>query len=121
MIQTTDLQQPSLRPVTDGERRGSSRFEISLPLSIRYRPPKRNSTSFSGETINLSGHGIYLVTDTHFAQGTRLALTITLPGKKPWPAALIARARVRVVRSEAIWHQGARRVGVGVEIEYYRV
>jgi hypothetical protein len=121
MIQTADLQQPILQPITDGERRGSSRFQISLPLSLRYCPPKRNSTSFSGETINLSGHGIYLVTDKSFAQGTMLALTITLPGKKAWPAALIARARVRVVRSEAIWHQGAQRVGVGVEIEYYRV
>ncbi len=121
MIQATDLQQPIAQPVTGGERRASSRFQISLPLSIRYCPPKRNSPSFSGETINLSGHGIYFVTNSPFAQGTRLALTITLPGKKAWPAALIARARVRVVQSEAIWHQGARRVGVSTEIEYYCV
>src|SRR5260370_24730837 len=112
---------PSLRLVKDGERRGSWRFEIPLPLSIRYRPPKRNSPSFSGETINLSGHGIYFVTNSPFAQGTRLALTITLPGKKAWPAALIARARVRVIQSEAILHQGARRVGVSTELEYYCV
>lgn len=121
MIQATELQQPIAQPVTGGERRGSSRFQIFLPLSIRYFPPKRSSSAFSGETINLSGHGIYLVTDTPFSEGTRLALTITLAGKKAWPAAHIARARVRVVRSESIWHQGARRVGVGVEIEYYRV
>jgi hypothetical protein len=121
MIQATELQQPILHPVTGEERRGSLRFQVSLPLSIRLCPPKRSSTSFTAETINLSGHGIYLVTDTHFAQDTRLALTITLPGKKPWPAALIARARVRVVRSQPIWHRAARRVGVAVEIEYYRV
>ena len=121
MIQATEQQQPILHPVTGEERRGSLRFQVSLPLSIRFCPPKRSSTSFTGETINLSGHGIYFVTNSPFAEGTRLALTITLPGKKAWPAALIARARVRVVRSEAIWHLGARRVGVGVEIEYYRV
>jgi hypothetical protein len=121
MIQATELQPPIVQPVTEGERRGSSRFEISLPLSIRYCPPKRGSTSFSGETVNLSGHGIYLVTDTQFAPDTRLALMITLPGKKPWPAAFVARARVRVVRCQPIWHRAARRVGVGAEIEYYRV
>jgi c-di-GMP-binding flagellar brake protein YcgR len=121
MIQATELQQPIAVPLTDRDRRVSARFQISLPLSIRYYPPKRNSTAFSGDAINLSGHGIYFVTDSPFRSHTELALAITMPGKQAWPAALIARARVRVVRSEEIWHLGARRVGVGAEIEYYRV
>jgi c-di-GMP-binding flagellar brake protein YcgR len=121
MTQVSTLQQPISGADSNWDRRGSSRFRISLPLTIRYHPARGDSKELSGETINISGRGFYLATDTPLQPGTRLSLTVALPDKKISPAPIVARARVRVVRSEGIWHQGVRKVGVAAAVEYYSV
>jgi hypothetical protein len=81
---------------------------------------KRYFKELSGETLNMSGRGLYLVTDGTVECGATLSLTLTLPHKKTSPP-VVTRARARVVRSEKIWHQGLRKVGVAAEIEYFSV
>lgn len=120
MIEAIALQEPASGTSASRDRRGSPRFRISLPLSIQSHRAKRDAKEFSGETVNMSGRGVYLVTDKTVEWGATLSLTIILPHKKISPP-IVTRARVRAVRSERIWHQGLQRVGVAAEIEYFSV
>lgn len=120
MTEATALQEPIAGAGAGRDRRGSPRFRISLPLSMQCHTAKTNPTEFSGETINMSGRGLYLITDRTVECGATLSVTFTLPHKET-SSAIVTRARTRVVRFETIWHQGLRRVGVAAEIEYFSV
>jgi c-di-GMP-binding flagellar brake protein YcgR len=120
MSEATALQQPIAKSNASRDRRESPRFRISLPLSMQCRTPKRDSKEFSGEIVNMSGRGLYLVTDRTVECGATLSVALTLPHKET-SLPVVTRARTRVVRSETIWHQGLRRVGVAAEIEYFSV
>jgi len=120
MTEATALHQPIAGANASRDRRHSARFQISLPLSMQCGTAKRDSKEFSGETVNMSGRGLYLVTDRTLECGATLSVTLTLPHKKTSPRVL-TRARTRVIRSETIWHQGLRRVGVAAEIEYFSI
>jgi len=118
MIQAA-LGQPIVRVETRQERRGSPRFQVALPASFHNFPSAGDSPEFQGKVINMSGRGIYFVADTPLTPGSRLVLTISLPGKDASSGSVLARARVRVARSEKVWHEGERKVGVVAEIEHY--
>ena len=118
MIQAAMLES-ILRAEPREERRGSSRFQIALPVSIRNFPSDGNSQEFFGKTMDISGCGIYFVTDAPLAPGTRLTLTIAFPRKQTSSGSVLACVRVRVVRSEKVWDEGERRVGAAAEIEHY--
>jgi c-di-GMP-binding flagellar brake protein YcgR len=120
MTQATALQQPVEGANASRDRRESPRFRISLPLSAQCRTAKRDYNEFSGEVVNMSGRGLYLVTDRTVECGATLSVALTLPLKKT-PLPVVTRARARVVRSETILHRGLRRVGLAAEIEYFSV
>lgn len=106
---------------TSGERRGSPRFQLVLPLSIRKFPSSGDAPEFFGKTIDISGRAIHFVTDAPLTPGTRLALAIDFPCKKDSSAPAVGHARVCVVRSEKVWHEGKGRLRVAAKIEYYRL
>ncbi len=118
MIQAA-LRQPMVRTEPREERRASTRFRIVLPASIRNFPLNGDSEEFFGKTMDISGRGIYFVTDAPFEPGTRFALTIAFPRKRASFDPALARARARVVWSEEVWSRGKRKVGVAAEIEHY--
>ncbi len=113
------LSQPTVRAEKREEQRGSLRFQVALTASFRNFPSAGDSPKLQGKVINMSGRGIYFVADTPLTPGTRLVLTMSLPGKDASSGSVLARARVRVVRSEKVWHEGERKVGVVAEIEHY--
>lgn len=119
MIEAAALRQPIVRAEARGERRGASRSQIVLPLSICGLPSYGNPKEPCGETMNISARGIYFVTDAPLTAGTTLVLSIAFPSKKTSPHPVVACVRVSVVRSEAVWHEGEERVGVAVKAEYY--
>ena len=119
MIHQEVLGQPIVRVETRGERRGSPRFRVDLPVSFSHFPLAVDSPEFQGKVINMSGRGIYFLADTPLTPGSRLALTILFPGKKASSSSVLARVRVRVVRSEEFWDDGEWRLGVVGEIVHY--
>jgi c-di-GMP-binding flagellar brake protein YcgR len=120
MTAATALHQPIAGANESRDRRAYPRFRISLPLSMQHHTPERDSRELSGETVNMSGRGLYLVTDRTLECGTTLSVILTLTHEHASPP-VVMRARTRVVRSEMTWHQGLRRVGVAAEIEYFSV
>jgi hypothetical protein len=119
MIEAAALRRPIVRAEARGERRGASRSQIVLPVSICSLPSYGNTKEHCGKTMNISARGIYFVTDAPFTAGTTLILSIAFPPKKTSPDPVVACARVSVVRSEAVWHECEQRVGVAVKSEYY--
>lgn len=120
MIEAIALQELATGAGERPERRDSPRFRISLPVSIQNGRPKSDAKGFPGETVNMSGRGMYLVADRRMELGAALSVTVILPHKRSSPP-IVTRARARVVRCEGIWHQGLRKVGVAAEIEYFSV
>jgi hypothetical protein len=121
MLQVHHLQQPIASMSTPGNRRAAQRFQVSLPLSICLCPTNGSPESLTGETRNISGRGVYFITDVASAPGTRLDLSITLLDRQPAWAPTAARFRGCVVRSEPVWQKGVRKIGVAAEIQCFIV
>jgi hypothetical protein len=102
---------------TAGDRRGSPRYIMSLPVSFRLYPSDENSIVHSGDLINISWCGAYFFTESWLELGTELALTISFPSKRTPSSPILARAKARVVRSEEAWDEEARKVGAAAVLE----
>jgi|SRR5579871_4510133 len=62
----------------NGERRASVRFPMALNLS--YRTAKLIAMpAGSGETINMSSHGVFFVAEHSLAEGERLEMALEWP------------------------------------------
>jgi hypothetical protein len=70
--------------------------------------------------VDMSGHGLYLITDRMVECGAPFSIILTFPGEKSSPPVIMP-TRTRVVRCEPIWHRGMQRIGVAAEIEHFRV
>jgi hypothetical protein len=60
--------------------RGHPRFALKIPLQIRLisRP---SPSECVGESINVSSHGVYLISDGDFTVGESIQITLSMPAE----------------------------------------
>jgi hypothetical protein len=102
------------------ERRTARRYDLSLPVSIRF-PIDRDSSPHTGKTRDISTRGVYLTIDSDISQGTELDLTMTLPAEVTGGTEVFIRAVGRVVRVEKGSDTENPRLGVAAVIERYEI
>lgn len=78
------------------ERRGAQRFDVHLPLTVRF-----DGQTVPGFTQNLSGRGLFLFAETALPQGAVVELTFTMPSEITLGENMPVRCRGRVLRSSA--------------------
>jgi hypothetical protein len=105
----------------NGKQRKAVRYRLTSPVSLRVCGRDEISRQFCGEATNISGRGIYIVTDSPLTPGTPLDITITFPQERASGDLLVACARARVLRSDEVWQGGQHLVGIAAEIEYFRL
>ncbi len=94
------------------ERRSAQRFEMLLPLAIR----------FDGQTIpafaqNLSGRGIFFYSESAIPEGAAVELTFSMPSEVTLGESMPVRCRGRVLRAAP--PQAGQRNGIAVQLESY--
>jgi hypothetical protein len=105
------------------ERRMMRRFDMRLPVLIRFKDGQLEGRQFAGanefhtETQNISARGVFFYLDRAIAAGTRLEVTLTFPPHVTLTNAVRVRFNARVVRIEN--PLPAFRIGVAAMIENY--
>jgi len=101
------------------ERRRSARYNLKIPL--RVRPVEEpQSGERRAESENVSGRGIYFVSDLPFQVGTYLQIVFRMPEEVTGEASREWVCKGRVVRTDGASASGGK-AGVGVEIQSYEV
>jgi len=104
------------------ERRGAQRFEMHLPLAVRF-----DGRTVPGFTQDLSGRGIFFYAETTLAEGAIVELTFTMPSEITLAENMPVRCRGRVLRasasqtghSQAGRSQAGQRNGIAVQFDSY--
>jgi len=104
------------------ERRGAQRFEMHLPLAVRF-----DGRTVPGFTQDLSGRGIFLYAETTLMEGAIVELTFTMPSEITLAENMPVRCRGRVLRasasqtghSQAGRSQAGQRNGIAVQFDSY--
>ncbi len=78
------------------ERRGAQRFEVSLPLAVRF-----DGRTVHGFTQDLSGRGMFFYAETALPEGAVVELTFTMPSEVTLAENMPVRCRGRVLRTLA--------------------
>lgn len=93
------------------ERRSGRRVAAAIPAIVKSVPPSQELTAV---TRDLNASGVFLYTDQHIAEGSKLEIVLILPaelglGEKQW-----ACCQASVVRVE---DEGSRKFGVAATID----
>jgi hypothetical protein len=96
------------------ERRGSRRFTMSLPLTIRSQGPD-GAVERSAKTRDISFKGLYFLTDAEYEPGTSIEFVLTLPREITQSTDVHIRCFGQVMRVES--HE--LKSGVAARIERY--
>jgi hypothetical protein len=103
------------------ERRGAQRFEMHLPLAVRF-----DGRTVPGFTQDLSGRGIFFYAETTLAEGAIVELTFTMPSEITLAENMPVRCRGRVLRASAshaghsqAGHSQGQRNGIAVQFDSY--
>ena len=102
------------------ERRTARRYDLSLPVSIRFAAEKLASRQ-EGKTRDISTRGLYFVVQQDLTAGSELDITLTLPGEITHGSDVFVRAQGNVVRVERRLEDGEARMGVAAVIERYDI
>jgi c-di-GMP-binding flagellar brake protein YcgR len=102
------------------ERRTARRYDLSLPVSIRFAAEKLASRQ-EGKTRDISTRGLYFVVQQDLTAGSELDITLTLPGEITHGSDVFVRAQGKVVRVERRLEDGEARMGVAAVIERYDI
>ncbi len=94
------------------ERRGAQRFEVQLPLAVRFE-----ERTVPGFTQDLSGRGIFFFAETALPEGAIVELTFTMPSEITLAESMPVRCRGRVLRASA--PQVGQRTGIAVQFDSY--
>jgi hypothetical protein len=100
---------------TEPEQRGTRRFALQLPVSVKYADGK--SQDESALTRDVSARGVYFYVDSKLAVGSDLEFTLTLPSEITLTDSIRVRCKGKVVRVEE--NPSASKVGVAAAIEQY--
>jgi len=102
------------------ERRTARRYDLTLPISIRFAAEKIIGRQ-DGRTRDISTRGLYFVIDKDVDAGSELDITLTLPAEITHGADVFVRAQGKVVRVERRVEEGEPRLGVAAVIERYDI
>jgi hypothetical protein len=105
----------SMMEQTEQERRSTRRFDMRLPAVVKLAD--NGPEELQTETQNVSACGVFFYLDRSLPQGTRIAVTLTLPPNITLTDPVRVRFTARVVRVEA--PLPASRIGVAAVIEEY--
>jgi len=101
--------------VSSIERRSAQRFQINLPLTVRW-----TSASAVGEAAtlskNVSSRGVYFFLPKEVKQGAPVEILLTLPHEITLAGPVRVRCLGRIQRTES---EAADKVGVVAAIERY--
>lgn len=96
------------------ERRTSRRFNMSLPLVVRY-PNEHAWREVATQTRDVSFRGLYFLLEGRHAVGSSLEFVLTLPKEVTLAGDVLIRCTGQIVRVED--HNG--RHGIAARIEKY--
>ncbi|HMD15155.1 MAG TPA: PilZ domain-containing protein [Terriglobales bacterium] len=104
------------------ERRGAQRFEVSLPLAVRF-----DGRTVHGFAQDLSGRGMFFYAETALPEGAVVELTFTMPCEVTLTENMPVRCRGRVLRalaaqaghSQVSHSQAGQRSGIAVQLDSY--
>jgi PilZ domain len=103
------------------ERRGAQRFEVHLPLSVKFE-----GRTAPGFTQTLSGRGIFFYSEIGLPEGAVVELTFSMPGEITLAESMPVRCRGRVLRASAQdgrsqtgRSQNGQRNGIAVQFDSY--
>jgi c-di-GMP-binding flagellar brake protein YcgR len=102
------------------ERRTARRYDLSLPVSIRFAAESLINRQ-EGKTRDISTRGLYFVVPQDLEAGSELDITLTLPAEITHGGDVIVRAQGKVVRIEPRLEDGESRLGVAAIIERYDI
>jgi len=102
------------------ERRTARRYDLTLPISIRYTAEHLINRR-EGKTRDISTKGLYFVVSPDLEAGSEVDITLTLPAEITHGSDVIVRAQGKVVRVEPRLEDGEPRMGVAAVIERYDI
>jgi hypothetical protein len=104
------------------ERRSARRYDLSLPIVVRVPLEKEQSVQ-SGQTRDISTHGVFFTLNQDLIVDTVVDLRITLPADVTGGAEAFIRAKARVLRLEKKAEDGfpQTQVGVAAILELYEI
>jgi len=94
------------------ERRAAQRFELHLPLAIRY-----GDRVVPGFTQDLSARGVFFYSEAEIPDGAAVELTFTMPSEITLGESMPVRCLARALRTAPI-HSGQRR-GIAAQLDSY--
>ncbi len=100
---------------TEPEQRGTRRFALQLPVSVKFADGKNQDES--ALTRDVSARGVYFYVDSKLAVGSDLEFTLTLPSEITLTDSIRVRCKGKVVRVDE--NSSASKVGVAAAIEQY--
>jgi hypothetical protein len=103
------------------ERRASSRYNLALPVEIRFVPFLTAVRPILVETRDISTHGFYFNIVQKFMVGTEFEFSIALPIEITGPTQAYISGTARAVRVEESGESNPGRLGVGALIESYQI
>jgi len=102
------------------ERRTARRYDLTLPVSIRFSAESLINRQ-DGKTRDISTRGLYFVVRQDLEAGSELDITLTLPAEITHGTDVLVRAQGKVVRVERRLEDGESRMGVAAVIERYDI
>ena len=102
------------------ERRVSRRYDLTLPISIRFGL-ERIIARQEGKTRDISTKGLFFVINRDVETGSDLDITLTLPAEIINGTDVLVRAQGKVIRVERRIEEGEPRMGVAAVIERYDI
>lgn len=106
------------RNIMMAERRTSRRFDMRLPLVVRWPTAAQPASQTEAETIDVSSRGLYFTADDGFSPGSPIEVLLTLPHEITLAGPVRVRCQGRVVRVESA-ENSHRRIGIAAVIERY--
>jgi len=102
------------------ERRGTRRYDLSLPIMVRI-PAQGFADTQSGKTRDISTRGLYFVIDQDVRAGAGLDIMLTLPREMTNGDEVLVKASGKIVRVEKRVEDGNARQGVAAVIQRYDI
>jgi hypothetical protein len=107
------------------ERRTARRYQLSLPLAVLPCAEglmlHEQASLPRGRARDISVNGIYFTTYEPLAAGSDISFTLVLPAELTRRAEVLICAQGKVVRSEKVFENGFKRIGVAATIESYEI
>ena len=104
----------------DVDLRRARRYDLPWPIAI-HSPLENMTSSLKGRITDISSQGIYFVVEENPGLGTRLKLTLIIPGEITGASDVHLHFSGKVLRVESRRESAAGKFGVAVSMEGYEI